>query len=186
MSFRKRLRRRDIKVDKVLVAYASKYGATAEIAEKIGEVLRQAGLTADVLPADKAGDPAAYAAVVLGSAVYIGQWRKEAVRFLKDNQEKLAERPVWLFSSGPTGEGDPVELVKGWRLPGKVRAAIEVVKPVDIAVFHGLIDSEKMNALERFTIKNVKAPLGDFRDWDAIASWAANIAAELKKRAKEG
>jgi menaquinone-dependent protoporphyrinogen IX oxidase len=33
----------------VLVAYATKYGATAEIAEKIGQVLRQAGLRTDVL-----------------------------------------------------------------------------------------------------------------------------------------
>ena len=62
----------------VLVAYATKYGATAEIAEKIGEVLRQAGLPTDVLPVDRVGDLSAYKAVVLGSAVYIGQWRKEA------------------------------------------------------------------------------------------------------------
>ena len=101
----------------VLVAYATKHGATAEIAEKIGQVLRQAGLRTDVLPADPAfgrSDLVAYKAVVLGSAVYIGRWRKEAVKFLQANEAALAEKPVWLFSSGPTGEGDPVELVKGW------------------------------------------------------------------------
>ena len=69
--------------EQVLVAYATKYGATTEIAEKIGQVLRQAGLSADVLPVDRVGDLSTYRAVVLGSAVYIGQWRKEAVRFLK-------------------------------------------------------------------------------------------------------
>jgi menaquinone-dependent protoporphyrinogen oxidase len=165
---------------KVLVAYASKYGATAEIAEKIGEVLGEAGLTVDVVPANKADDPSSYTAVVLGSAVYVGQWRREAVKFLKNNQKKLAEHPVWIFSSGPTGEGDPVELVKGWRFPGKVSSAIETVKPVDIAVFHGSLDSDKLNALERFAIKNVKAPLGDFRDWEAITAWAEKIAAKLQ------
>jgi menaquinone-dependent protoporphyrinogen oxidase len=165
---------------KVLVAYASKYGATAGIAEKIGEVLQESGLTVDVVAADKAGDPSSYAAVVLGSAVYMGQWRKEAVKFLKNNQKKLAERPVWIFSSGPAGKGDPVELLKGWRFPGKISDAIEAVKPVDIAVFHGLVDNDKMNALERFMIKNVKSPLGDFRDWEAITAWAKKIATKLQ------
>jgi menaquinone-dependent protoporphyrinogen oxidase len=83
----------------VLVAYATKYGATQEIAEKIGEVLRQAGLPAQVLPADQIGDLSAYDAVVLGSAVYAGQWRKEAVEFLETNQGALAERPVYFQRS---------------------------------------------------------------------------------------
>jgi menaquinone-dependent protoporphyrinogen oxidase len=99
------------------VAYATKYGATAEIAEKIGQVLRQAGLRTDVLPTDRVSDLSPYKAVVLGSAVYIGRWRKEAATFLKANEKALAERPVRLFSSGPTGEGEPVELTKGWRFP---------------------------------------------------------------------
>jgi menaquinone-dependent protoporphyrinogen oxidase len=103
----------------VLVACATKYGATAEIAERIGAVLRQAGLPAEVLPVGRVGDLSAYKAVVLGSAVYIGQWRKEAVKFLKANEAVLAEKAVWLFSSGPTGEGDPVELAQGWRFPAK-------------------------------------------------------------------
>ena len=104
-------------MEKILVTYATKYGATKEIAEKIGEELRQAGLQTDVVPVDRVRDLTAYKAVILGSAVYIGKWRKEAVEFLKKNVQALAERPVWLFSSGPTGEGDPVELVKGWRFP---------------------------------------------------------------------
>ena len=62
-------------------------------------------------------DLSEYDAVVLGSAVYIGGWRKEAVKFLKDNEGALAERTVWVFSSGPAGEGDPVDLLDGWRFP---------------------------------------------------------------------
>ncbi len=67
----------------VLVAYATKYGTTAEIAEKITEVLRQAGLRTDVLPADRVGDLNPYRAVVLGSAVYIGMWRKDMQSCMK-------------------------------------------------------------------------------------------------------
>jgi len=165
----------------VLVAYATKYGATAEIADKIGQVLRQAGLRADVLPADRAGDLAPYKAIVLGSAVYVGQWRKEAARFLRANEKKLAGRPVWLFSSGPTGKGDPAQLIKGWRLPQALQPIAERIHTRDMAVFHGVLDPKKLNLLEKWMVKNVKAPLGDFRDWDVITAWAAAIADALKK-----
>lgn len=165
----------------VLVAYATKYGATAEIAEKIGQVLRQAGLPTDVLPADRVSDLTPYTAVVLGSAVYIGRWRKEAATFLKVNEKALAERPVWLFSSGPTGEGDAVELTQGWRFPEALQPVADRIHPRDIAVFPGALDPKELNLVEKWMIKNVKAPLGDFRDWDAITSWATAIADVLKE-----
>jgi menaquinone-dependent protoporphyrinogen oxidase len=165
----------------VLVAYATKYGATAEIAEKIGEVLRQAGLAADVLPVGRVGDLSAYKAVVLGSAVYIGQWRKEAVKFLKANETVLAGKLVWLFSSGPTGEGDPVELTQGWHFPGKLQFIADRVRPRDVAVFHGAVDVGRLNSIEKWMLKNVKTPVGDFRDWEAITAWATAIAEELKE-----
>lgn len=167
--------------NQVLVVYATKYGATAEIAEKIGEVLRQSGLPTDVLPVDGVSDLTPYHAVVLGSAVYIGSWRKEAVKFLKKNEKLLAEMQVWLFSSGPTGEGDPVELLKGWHFPESQQAIADRVQPRDITVFHGEVDTERLNFIEKSVIKNVKAPVGDFRDWEAIASWAKNIAVVLKE-----
>lgn len=165
----------------VLVAYATKYGATAEIAEKIGQVLRGAGLRADVLPADRVSDLTPYQAVVLGSAVYAGRWRKEAATFLEANEERLAERQVWLFSSGPTGEGDAVQLMKGWRFPEAQQPIADRIQPRDIALFHGLIDMKKLNLAEKLIIKALKAPVGDFRDWDAITSWAVAIADALKK-----
>jgi len=167
--------------DQVLVAYATKYGATAEIAEKMGQVLRQAGLRTDVLPTDRVSDLTPYNAVVLGSAVYIGRWRKEAVKFLKANETVLAEKLVWLFSSGPTGKGDPVELTQGWRFPGKLQPIADRIRPRDIAVFHGAVDVGKLNFIEKWMLKNVKAPSGDFRDWDAITSWATAIADELRE-----
>ncbi len=168
---------------RVLVAYATKYGATAEIAERIAQVLRQAELHTDVLPADRVGDLSAYQAVVLGSAVYIGRWRKEAVKFLKVNEEVLAGQAVWLFSSGPTGEGDPVKLTQGWSFPGALQPIADRIQPRDIAVFHGSMDASNLSFIEKWLIKNVKAPLGDFRDWDAIVAWAAAIADELKGEA---
>lgn len=167
---------------KVLVAYASKYGATKEIAEKIGLVLKDAGFNVDILPADKVTAIGPYQAVILGSAVYIGGWRKQAARFLKDNEKALAGKMVWLFSSGPTGKGDPVELVQGWRFPKTLQHLADRIKPVDIVLFQGAAFPEKLSAIGRWLMKKVKAPLGDFRDWNAITIWSVAIAKTLKEK----
>ena len=164
---------------KVLVAYATKYGATAEIAEKIGEVLSQAGNSVDVLPVKQVKDLDAYDAVILGSAVYIFHWRKEAGRFLKANAKLLAERPLWIFSSGPTGKGDPVELTNGWRFPKGLQPLLDTIKPREVVVFHGAIDPDKMKGMEKWMIQKVGAALEDSRDWEAIASWTRAIASAL-------
>jgi menaquinone-dependent protoporphyrinogen oxidase len=166
-------------MEKVLVTYATKHGATAEIAKKIGEVLRDNGLSAEVLPVERVGDLGAYGAVVLGSAVYMGQWRKEAAAFLENHEKALAERTMWIFSSGPTGPGDPVELLEGWRLPEALRPIADRLQPRDLAVFGGALDAAKLGFLEKMILKMVKAPTGDFRDWAAITAWAQGIAAEL-------
>lgn len=167
----------------VLIAYASKYGATREIAERIGEELRKAGVQVDVIPASGGLDLTSYRAVVLGSAVYIGKWQKDAELFLKNNEKSLAARPVWIFSSGPTGEGNPVDLVEGARVPAGLQPVIDRIKPRDIAVFHGNINPDKINPIEKWAVKSlVKKPLGDFRDWSSIAAWAEAIANSLNSR----
>jgi menaquinone-dependent protoporphyrinogen oxidase len=165
---------------KVLVAYGTRYGATAEIAGKIGDVLREAGLGVEVSAAERIRDLTPYSAVVLGSAVYIGSWRKDAETFLKVHEQELAGLPVWLFSSGPTGQGDPVALTKGWRFPEKLQPVADRIKPRDIALFGGLVDEKKLNFIEKFMLKNVKAPVGDFRDREAITAWANGIAEALR------
>lgn len=164
---------------KVLVAYATKYGATGEIAEKIGEVLAGLGLDVDVLPVRQVQSLEAYQAVVLGSAVYVGAWRKEAKKFLLENKEALARRKVWFFSSGPTEAGDPRDLLDGWAFPQGLQETADQIKPVDVAVFGGAMFPEKLNRLERWMIQKVKASSGDFRDWEQIANWAQQIAAAL-------
>ncbi len=87
----------------VLVAYASRHGATAGIAERIAEGLRAAGLTAEARSVNDIRDLSPYDAFVVGSAAYMFHWLKKATAFVKRNKAVLAERPVWLFSSGPLG-----------------------------------------------------------------------------------
>jgi menaquinone-dependent protoporphyrinogen oxidase len=167
--------------NKILITYATTYGATKEIASRIGDVLSQAGLHVDVMPVDQVRDVTAYPAVILGSGVYIGQWNKAAASFLKANEKALTGRCVWLFSSGPTGEGDPVDLLQGWHLPSSLQPVAERINPRGITVFHGYINPQKISFSQKFIIKNMlKKPFGDFRDWKMIDGWARTIATELE------
>ena len=127
--------------NKVLVAYATKHGSTAGIAQKIGEVLVNAGLDTDVLPVKEVKKLSDYRAVIIGSAVYMGKWRRNATRFLKRNTSALADKDVWVFSSGPTDKGDPYDLVEGWRIPEGLKSAVDKIQPHDLAIFHGRLDA---------------------------------------------
>jgi menaquinone-dependent protoporphyrinogen IX oxidase len=87
----------------VLVAYASKYGSTKEIAERIAQQLQDHGLQALARPVQDLDDLVDYDAFVVGSAVFGGHWMPEATEFVRNNRALLAHGPVWLFSSGPIG-----------------------------------------------------------------------------------
>lgn len=163
---------------KVLVAYASKHGATSEIAETIGAILRTRGVEVDVKPIETVTHLLNYDAIVLGSAVYAGKWMKPAADCLLKKRSVLAKKPVWLFSSGPTGEGEPAEIMEGWTFPEDLKPVVEEIKPRDIALFHGNINLNKLNFAERAMIKVAKAPTGDYRDWEAVKAWAESMQLE--------
>jgi menaquinone-dependent protoporphyrinogen oxidase len=166
---------------KILVAYGSKYGATEAIARRIGDVLQQAGLQVEVQDARHVQDLELFRGVVLGSAVYAGSWRKEAADLLTSQEAALAGLPVWLFSSGPTGEGDPLELMKGWRFPEALQPVADRIGARDTAFFGGEIDMQKLSLSEKLLVKGIQAPTGDYRDWQAIEAWARGIAEQLKE-----
>jgi menaquinone-dependent protoporphyrinogen oxidase len=168
--------------EKVLVAYASKYGATREIAERIAQVINQSGLEADILPAGQVQAINAYGAVILGSASYIGNWRKEAVAFIRKFDDDMEKKPAWIFSSGPLEDGDALAAMKGWLYPSSLAPTIERINPRGVTVFHGAVDFSKMNFLERWMMKNFKLTKSDFRRWDLVEAWAGEIAASLKNR----
>ncbi len=157
---------------KLLVAYASKYGSTAEIAEVIGQELRKREVEVEVKPVDRVGSLDGYNGFIIGSALYAGGWLKAAADFLRSNQDRLVGRPVWLFSSGPTGEGDPNEILGGWSFPQDLSDVVEQINPREIILFHGKIDLDKLSPGEKMIIQSVKATVGDYRDWLVIRSWA--------------
>lgn len=54
-----------------------------------------------------------------------------------------------------------------------------MVKAVDHRVFSGRIDPGRLGFAERAVVKALRAPIGDYRDWDVITAWAVEIATAL-------
>ena len=124
----------------VLVAYASKRGSTAEIAETIAATLRRSGLVVGLEPAEEVDSLEPYDAVVLGSAVYMKRWRGDARHFLRKHRKALRQLPFWVFSSGPVG--DPAKDDPTWMEPTKIVAKVEEMGARDHAVFGGRLPLE--------------------------------------------
>lgn len=172
----------------VLVAYATRHGATAGIAERIAAGLFHSGISAEALPVHAVHDVRAYDAVVLGGAAYLFHWHKDATDFARSYRVALRERPVWLFSSGPLGtdlvDSDGVDVLETCR-PKEFHELSELVRARGAKVFFGAYDphaqpvtvGERMFAL--LPAARASMPAGDFRDWPAIDAWAAHIAAAL-------
>ena len=167
--------------ERVLVAYGTKFGSTAEIAQAIGTALRVAGLEVDVKRAHEVRSLEPYRAVVLGSAVYMARWRRDAMRLLRRRSE-LGEREVWLFSSGPVGEDkdDPDEQRDRWTKPKRVEQLAPEIEAKEHVVFGGRI-SDDAGFLRKRMAKNIPPELRDRRDWGAIEAWAQKIAESLRE-----
>jgi menaquinone-dependent protoporphyrinogen oxidase len=161
----------------VLVTAGSKHGATFEIAEVIARVLDDHGLSVELVEIDEVGDLGRYETVVLGSAVYMGQWLKQARSFVDARAGELAQRPTWLFSSGPiVGDPpipDPADEAAGQR-------ALELAGAREHKLFAGKLDKGRLGLLEKAAVRAAHASEGDHRDWDEINRWATEIAAQLR------
>jgi menaquinone-dependent protoporphyrinogen oxidase len=163
---------------KALVAYASRRGSTAEIAEAISGALRREGISVDCVAAEEVKSIDPYDAVVLGSAVYVKRWRGDAKHFLRKHRRGLAQRPFWVFGSGPAG--DPAEDRPEWAEPTSVVEKVEKLGGRGHVVFGGRLPVAPRGSIEKAMVQNASAEYRDRRDWDEIRAWAVSIADELK------
>lgn len=158
---------------RVLIAYASKAGSTAETAVRMGETLSRRGCSVDVRPVSKVTDLASYQAVVLGSTIRIGSLLPEMMTFVKNNQAALQQKPLSLFIMCMTLEKDNEETRK--TVSAYLEPVRALVQPASEGLFAGTMIPGKLSLIERLMMKAMKTPVGDFRQWDQINSWTESI-----------
>jgi menaquinone-dependent protoporphyrinogen oxidase len=159
-------------VTKVLVATATRHGATEELAQCIARTIAANGVAVDVRRIDEVASVRGYDALVLGSAVYMGKWLAAARRFVERHRDEIANRPTWLFSSGPVGDGNGSEEFDGTALVTETRAR-------DHHLFGGRLEKRLLTRRERAITRLLRIEDTDRREWDAAVAWATAIARSL-------
>jgi len=163
---------------KILVAYATKYGSTQEVAEAVAQALREQGQAVDLRRARDVRSLDEYSAVVLGAPLYMFRWHKDALRFLSRHQPALRERPAAVFAMGPWEDKE-----KDWT---EVRSQIEKelakfpwFSPSVVEVFGGKFDPDKLGFPWNLLPAIKDRPPVDLRDWTAIKGWAESLITRL-------
>lgn len=159
---------------KILVAYGTGAGSTAEVADRIGRTLAARGSTVDVKPVSGVTSLAGYDAVVIGGPLYAGKIISSVRSFVEDRKADLAATPVACFITCLAMKDDTPEN------RAKAAAALDPLRtsvaPVSLGLFAGKMEYARLGFGARFLVKYiVRAPEGDFRDWKAIEKWADEL-----------
>ncbi len=158
---------------KVLVAYASKAGSTAEVAEAIAGTLSGKGMAVVVKQIDHVKNLDGYNAVVIGSCIRMGRWLPEALKFVEKNQGVLKTLPTAFFQVS-AGMRENTQAAKEEAL-GYSQPVRDLLEPVSMGLFAGKMDLSKLSLFDRAISKMVGSVEGDWRDWEAIRAWAESI-----------
>ena len=165
----------------VLVAYASKFGSTREVAERVAARLSAGGLTTEVRPAGEVRSLSGYQAVVFGGALYMFRLIREGRRFLSRNRKALSRMPLAVFAMGPTEKVEQ-HFIDARSHLDKTLLKLNGVSPVDVTIFGGVFDATKL----RFPYANAGTramPPADLRDWKVIEAWADSLPEKLGVKA---
>jgi menaquinone-dependent protoporphyrinogen oxidase len=165
--------------DSVLIAYATRYGSTQEVAEAVAATLRERGLAVDIQPMRNVRSLDQYRAVVLGAPIYMFHWHKDALHFLARHREALIARQVAIFALGPLSAKEK-EFLEAREQLDKELAKFPWLTPGAIEIFGGKIDPEKLTFPHNLLPALKNMPASDVRDWTAIRAWANDLAAQFQ------
>ena len=162
---------------RILVVYVSPGGSTAGIAQAVGKELQSAGYGVDVVEMKSVSSLKGYNAVVIGGPFSMGKVVGDVEKFIGRNRDALVKLPFAAFAVGtaPLGK-DPADRDNAMK---KLQKTLEPLQPVAVTIFAGKVDLEKLSFFQKLIVGRVHAPVGDFRDWAAIVSWAIELPAKL-------
>ena len=169
----------------LLVVFASRHGATAEIAARIATRLVESGASVDVRLVNEVETLDPYDAVVFGAPVYDQSWPPEASAFVAEYRDALAARPLWLFSVGSFGDTKRLIGPLTHKEPRDIEEIRAAVRPREYRVFQGVIRKHQWPFWSRVFYHAFGGRFGDHRDWPTIDAWADRIAAALPSPARE-
>ena len=169
---------------RILIAYDTIHGSTAEIADKIGNELCSRGFKVDVRFVGNTSSIEEYDAVILGSAIYEFNWLPDARRFLRNYYAALSSKPVAVFivcSAMYQDTPDSRDAVrKAFVTPLLNR--YPAISPLSIGLFGGAVDfnANRYNLFEKIVLRILGKVLGfsesaDWRNWDYISDWAQEV-----------
>lgn len=160
--------------DSILVAYATRYGSTKEVAEKVAATLREQGLEVEFQAMRQVQTLSGYSAVVLGAPLYMFHWHKDALAFLSRHREVLTQMPVAIFALGPFHD-DAKELQEVRAQLDKELTKFPWLEPVAIEIFGGKFDPDKLTFPYNILPGLKSMPASDGRNWTAIQVWANTL-----------
>lgn len=162
---------------RILVAYATRNGSTAGIAQAIGKELASAGHSVDVAEMKTVTSVEGYNAVVIGAPLYMGSMVKDVAKFVGGYRDALVKLPVAVFAVGLSPK-DPKPEAIGFAMAA-LKKSVEPLQPGASAIFAGKLDPAKLSFIQRKMTEFVKSPVGDFRDWNAISAWAKELPGKM-------
>ncbi len=163
----------------ILVAYATRAGSTAEVADAVGKRLAADGIRVDVKPIKKVHSIDGYRGVVLGSAIRRGAVLPETDNFVRNHKEELEKIPVAYFIVCMILRKDNEETRK--TAASYLDPLCAEITPVDVGMFAGKLDYSKLNFVDAFVVEHIiGTPEGDLRGWQKINDWAANFLPKLQ------
>lgn len=171
----------------VLVAYASAFGSTREIAQHIASRMAVALGDVECRSVEEVGAVSRYEAVVVGSAIHNQAWLPTGLLFLNHQARELAKRPVWAFSVGMADALPKPFRRRGAALQQK-RLAEVLAKEVPLRgckIFSGVYEAGQMPAPLRMLFRLTGGRFGDLRDWVAVDDWTDQITDQLAKPSRE-
>lgn len=170
---------------KILVAYDTKYGSTATVAEKIGNTLCEEGLQVDIRLARKVKktEIADYDGVIVGSAIIYEMWLPGATNLLRRSRSILAEKTVAYFlvcGSLREETEERIERVNEYYVQPILDKFPEIEPVVEFGTFAGTVDYNKMYPIDSFLMRLIEFPDGDWRSFEKIGAWAKEVAAMME------